>query len=100
MKVFGMHFVADPENGLDKQYFPPLVSPDSKVTNVLVTYDTADPTSVLSVPEGQNQNPGLIVYPVQGAAHHQELNTPADSDPQPFKDAREMILNTAREWLR
>lgn len=100
LKLFGIHFTAHPETGLDAEYFNPLITVNSKVKNLLITNDSDDPTSVLSVAEGQNLNPGVIVYPVQGAAHHQELATPTPSDPESFTDAREMLLNSAREWLR
>ena len=100
LKVFGIHFTADPEHGIDEHYFKPLIASNSKVRNVLITEDTADPTTTLGVQEAENQNPGLIVYPVEGAAHHQELSTPSDNDSQPIQNARQMILNTVRAWLQ
>jgi hypothetical protein len=100
MKVLGVHFTADPANGIDARYLTPLIAADSQTTNVFITNDENDPTHGISITAEQNQNPGVTVYSVAGAAHHEELGTPKPTDSQALIDARAAILKAIGSWLK
>jgi lysosomal Pro-X carboxypeptidase len=67
--------------------------------NIVFTQGTLDPWSKLGPMANVTSNPSVIVFVIQGGAHHLDLRAANPADPQSVVDARNVERAAIRRWL-
>ncbi|MGK5082039.1 S28 family serine protease [Bdellovibrionota bacterium FG-1] len=85
-------------DALNKRYYEPFLN--ESTTRILFTNGSTDPWSKISItPElGNNTNPHLSTYVIEGGAHCDDLGTKTDLPG--YQEAREKFSSLLGEWLR
>jgi len=85
---------------INHSYYAPLLT--SQASQILFTDGSTDPWSKLSLTQelGNATNPLDFFYTILGAAHADDLGTPQSRDSSSLRDARQLFLKLAAEWLK
>jgi pimeloyl-ACP methyl ester carboxylesterase len=98
-RLFGLNEPAHTEL-LNNTFYYPLMN--ELVSNIYFTNGANDPWSLLSLTEKNDNatNPNLNYYLIEGAAHCEDLHSPASDDSKSLRDARTTMESLIGLWLK
>ena len=98
-RLFNVEYNLDTQK-INHEYYLPLLNPDTK--NILFTNGSVDPWSFLSISEklGNNTNPNLDYFMIEGAAHCDDLKIPRKSDSASMQEVRLKLSSLIEKWLK
>lgn len=97
-RLFGLTVPVDTQK-TNALYYTPLLN--ETTSNIFFTNGANDPWSTLSMTEinGNNTNPNLDYFLIEGAAHCDDLRAPKSSDSAAVKSARSQLEALMTKWL-
>lgn len=97
-RLFGLNEHADTQK-TNALYYTPLLNETTR--NIFFTNGANDPWSTLSLTEinGNNTNPNLSYFLIDGAAHCDDLRAPKSTDSAAIKSARSQLDALIANWV-